>query len=43
VEIVIGNQVDWLWGRDFYLNMFIKSYKKVLEWIIKWNIVIKEV
>jgi len=18
VEIVIGNQVDWLWGRDFY-------------------------
>ena len=25
-----------------HLNTFIKSYKKVLKWIIKWNIVIKE-
>jgi len=26
-----------------YFNMFAKSYKKVLKWIIKWNIIIKEV
>jgi len=25
-----------------HLNTFIKSYKKVLKWIIKWNIVMKE-